>query len=169
MVAALSLGACAPQPPTLTTIVAQIRSDFGAGQQSCADRSPGQNLAQAKCFTGNPVTQSKPSVQIAEPRPKQRIVSDHAPGFKTPGPALQPKLASANETVAEGVPTLNSNASCHSADNLDVDPNVNRCLAVESSARSTRSQMDRVPKARPFTLHPLFERKRRLCRSAYLS
>ena len=143
MVAALSLGACAAQPPTLTDIVAQIRSDFGAGRQSCADRSPrgpGQNPAQAKCFTGNPVAKSKPSVQTAETRTRQRIVNDHPPGFNMPGPALQPKLASANETVVEGVPTLNSDASCHSADNLDVDPNVNHCLAVESSARD---QLDR--------------------------
>jgi hypothetical protein len=138
MVAALSLGACATQPPTLSDIVTQIRSDFGAGRQSCADRStsgPGHNLTQAKCFTGNPVAQSKQSVQMAEPRPKQRIVNDHAPGFNTPGPAVQPTLASANETVVEGVPTLNSDASCYLADNLAVDQNVNRCLAVESSAR----------------------------------
>jgi hypothetical protein len=143
MVAALSLGACASQPPILTDIVAQIRSDFGVGQQSCANRSPtgpGQNSTQARCFTGNPVAQSKPSVQMVELRPRERIVNDHPRDFNTPGPALQPKLASANETVVEGVPTLNSDASCHSADDLTVDQNVNRCLAVESSARD---QLDR--------------------------
>jgi hypothetical protein len=119
-------------------MVARIRSDFGAGKQSCADRSPTgpeQNLAQVKCFTGNPVAQSKPSVQTAETRTKQRIVDDHPPGFNTPGPALQPKLASANETVVEGVPTLNSETSCHLADNFAVDQDANFCLQEESRAR----------------------------------
>jgi hypothetical protein len=109
MVAALSLGACAAQPPTFTDIVTQIRSDFGVGQQSCANRSPtgpGQNLAQARCFTKNLLAQSKPSEQMAEPRRRQRIANDHAPGFNTAGPAVQPTLASANDTVVEGIPTL---------------------------------------------------------------
>jgi len=134
MVAALSLGACAAQPP----LVAQIHSDFATGRQSCADRSPrgpGQNPAQAKCFTGNPVAESKPSVQTAETRTKQRIVIDHSPSFNTPGPAPQPKLASANETVVEAVPTLNSEANCHLPDNLAVTENANRCILVENSAR----------------------------------
>jgi hypothetical protein len=139
MVTALSLGACAAQPPTLTDIAAQIRSDFGAGKQSCAGQSltgPGRDhLAQAKCFTANPVVQSKASAQTAETRTKQRIVSDHPPRFNTPGPLPPPKPARANETVMEAIPTLNSEASCHLADNLAVDQNVNHCLALESSAR----------------------------------
>src|ERR1700730_11237760 len=139
IVAALSLGGCAAQPLTLTEMAAQIRSDLGAGKQSCAGRSPtgpGQNLAQTKCLTGNPVAQSKPSVQTVETRTKQRIVNDRPPGFNTPKLAPPPKLASANETVVEGVPTLNSEANCHLADNLAVNENVNRCLLVETSARN---------------------------------
>jgi hypothetical protein len=139
MVTALSLGGCAAHPPAFTDIAAQIRSDFGAGKQSCAGQSPnspGQNhLAQAKCFTANPVAQSKASVQTAETRTKQRIVNDHPHGFNTPRPLPPPKLASANETVVEGIPVLNSQASCHLADNLAVDQNVNHCLGLESSAR----------------------------------
>jgi hypothetical protein len=134
LVAALSLGACASQPPTLADLAAQIRSDFGAGKQSCEDRSPtgpGQNAAHMKCFTGNPVAQLKPSVQTAETqmRTKQRIVIDQ------PGPAPQPKLASANETVVESIPTLNSEANCHLPDNFAVTENANHCLLVENGAR----------------------------------
>jgi hypothetical protein len=138
MVAALSLGACASQPPILADVVAQIRSDFGAGNQSCADRSPtrpGQNLAQAKCFTGNPVALSKPILQTAETRAKQRVASDHPTGFNAHEPALPPKLASANEAAVESVPALNSEANCHLADTLVVNENLNRCLLVEASAR----------------------------------
>jgi hypothetical protein len=140
MVTALSLGACAAQPPTLSDMAAQIRSDFGAGRQSCADRSPagpGQNhLAQAKCSAANPVAQSKASAQTAESRTKQRIVDVHPPVFNAPRQAAPPKPASAHETIAAvaGVPTLNSEASCHLADNLAVDQNVTRCLTLESSA-----------------------------------
>jgi hypothetical protein len=139
MVAALSLGACAAQPPTLADMAAQIRSDFGAGKQSCAGRSPTSpeqnHLAQAKCFTANPLAQSKPIAQTAETHTKQRIVNVHPPVFNTLGRAPPPKLDDAHETVAEGVPTLNSEASCHLADNLAVDQNVNRCLLLETSAR----------------------------------
>jgi hypothetical protein len=138
LVAALSLGACAARPPTHADLAAQIRSDFGAGKQSCADRSPtgpAQNPAHTKCVTGNPVVESKPSVQTAETRTKHRIVIDHPAGFNTLGPAPQPKLASANETVVEAVPTLNSEANCHLPDNIAVPENANRCLLVENSAR----------------------------------
>jgi hypothetical protein len=139
MVTALSLGACAAQPPTLIEIAAQIRSDFGAGKQSCGQSltSPGRDhLASAKCFTANPVAQSKASVQTAETRTKkQRIVNDNTPGFNTPGPLPSPKLASANATVVEGIPTLNSEPTCHLADNLAFDQDVNHCLALESGAR----------------------------------
>jgi hypothetical protein len=138
MVAALSLGACAAQSPTLTDIAGQIRSDFGLGKQSCAAQSltglGRDHLAQAKCSTA-PVARSKASVQTAETRPKQRNVNDHPPGFDTHGPLPGPKLASANETVVEGIPTFNSESSCHLADNLAVDQNVKHCLALESSAR----------------------------------
>jgi hypothetical protein len=142
MVAALSLGACAARPPTLTDIVAQIRSDLRAGEQSCAGRGSTDQIqtAQANCFHPNPVAQSKPSVQTAETLTKQRIINVHPPGFNTAGPVPPPKLAGANETVVEGVPALNSDASCHLPDNLAVGQNVNRCLAVESSARD---QLDR--------------------------
>jgi hypothetical protein len=117
LVAALSLGACAAQPPALADLAAQIRSDFGAVKQSCEDQSPtgpGQNAAHVKCFNGNPVAQLKPNVQMAETqtRTKQRIVIDQ------PERAPQPKLASANETVVESIPTLNSEANCHLPDNL---------------------------------------------------
>jgi len=74
-------------------------------------------------------------VQTAETRTKQRIVNDHPPGFNPPGALPPPKLASANETVVERIPTLNSEASCHLGDNLAVDQNVNHCLALESGAR----------------------------------
>jgi hypothetical protein len=133
LVAALSLGACAAQPSTHSDLATQIRSDFGGGKQSCEDRSPGpgQNAAHVKCFTGNPVSQLKPSVQTAEARTrtKQRIVIDQ------PGRAAQPKLASANETVVESIPTLNSEANCHLPDNLAVTENANHCQLVESGAR----------------------------------
>jgi hypothetical protein len=138
MVAALSLGACAAQPHTRADLVTQIRSDFGGGTQSCADRSmatPGQNLAQSKCFTVSRVAESKPSGQTAETRTKRRIVNDYPPRFNTPGPAPQPKLASVNETVAEAVPTLNSETNCHLPDNLAVIENANDCLLVENRAR----------------------------------
>jgi hypothetical protein len=139
MVAALSLGACAAQPPTLADLAAQIRSDFDASKPSCAGRSPTSpeqnHLTQAKCFTPNPLAPSKPIAQTAETHTKQRIVNVHPPAFNTIGRAAQPKLASANETVAEGVPTLNSEASCHLADNLAVDQDANRCLLSETSAR----------------------------------
>jgi hypothetical protein len=135
MVTALSLGACAAQPPALTDLAAQIRGDFGAGKQSCAGQSlasPGRDhhLAQVKCSIANPV--AKASVQTSVPRTKQRIVNNHLPGFSTPG---RPKLASVNEIVVESIPILNSEASCHLADNLAVDQNVNHCLALESNAR----------------------------------
>jgi hypothetical protein len=138
MVAALSLGACASQPPILADVVAQIRGDFGAGNQSCADRSPtrqGQNPAQAKCLTGNPVALLKPSMQTSQPRTKQKIASDHPTGFNPHEPALPTKLASVDETVVEGVPTLNSEANCHLAETLDVNENLSRCLLVETNAR----------------------------------
>lgn len=139
MVAALSLGACAAQPAARTDFAAQIRGDFGAGKQSCAGQSPTSpgrdHLAEAKCFTANPVAQAKASVQTVETRTKQRIVSVHPLGFNTPGPLPPPKLASANGTVVEGIPSLNSEANCHLADNLAVDQNVNHCLALESGAR----------------------------------
>jgi hypothetical protein len=139
MATALWLGGCAAHPPALIDIAAQIRSDFGAGKQSCAAQSPnssGQNhLAQAKCFTANPVAQSKASAQTAEMRTKQRIVNDQPHGFNTPGTLSPPKLASANGTVVEAIPTFNSEASCHLADNLAVDQNLNHCLALESGAR----------------------------------
>jgi hypothetical protein len=142
MVTALSLGACA-QPLTRADMAAQIRSDFGAGKQSCAGRSPtspGQNhLGQAKCVTANPVAQSKPSVQTAETNTKQRIVNIHPPVSNTHGQAPPQKL-DGHETVAEAVPTLNSDASCHLADNLAVDENTNHCLAVESGARDQLDQ-----------------------------
>lgn len=141
MVTALSLGACAahPQSPVQADMAAQIRIERDAGKQSCAGRSPtspGQNrLAQAKCFTANPLAQSKPGAQTAETHTKQRIGNVHLPAFNTPGRAPPPKLDGAHETVAEGAPTLNSEASCHLADNLAVDQNVNHCLLLESSAR----------------------------------
>ena len=86
-------------------------------------------------LTANPVVQSKASAQTAETRTKQRIVNDNPPGFNTPGPLPLPKLASANATVVEGIPTLNSEATCHLADNLAFDQDVNHCLALESGAR----------------------------------
>lgn len=88
-----------------------------------------------KCSIANPVAQSKASVQTGEPHTKPRIVNNHPPGFKAPGPLPPPKLASANEIVVESIPTLNLEASCHLADNLAVDQNVNHCLALENNAR----------------------------------
>jgi hypothetical protein len=116
IVTALSLGACAAQPH-ITDIAAQIRSDFGSGKQGCADRS------QPKCFTANPAPPSRPSVETAETHPKQRIVNAHPP---------LPKLDGPQETVTEGVPTLNSEASCHL---VDFDQSVERCFSLESRAR----------------------------------
>jgi hypothetical protein len=132
--ALVALGACAARPSALADLAAQIRSDFGAVKQSCEDQSPtgpGQNAAHMKCFNENPVAQLKPNVQTAETqtRTKQRIVIDQ------PGRAPQPKLASANETVVESIPTLNSEANCHLPDNLAVTENANRCLLVENGAR----------------------------------
>jgi hypothetical protein len=139
MVTALSLGACAAQPPTLTDMAAQIRSDFGAGKQTCAGQSltsPGRDhFAQVKCSIPKPVAQLKASEQTGVPRTKQRMVNNHPPGFKVPGPLPSPKLASANEIVVESIPPLNSEASCHLAETLAVDQNVNHCLSLENNAR----------------------------------
>jgi hypothetical protein len=133
---ALSLAACAAQPLTLTDIGAHIRSDFGAGKPSCAGRSPagpGQShLAQADCFAANPVAQPKPRVQTAQAHATQRVVNVHPAAFNTFGQAPAPKLDGAG---AEGVPALNSEASCHPADNLAVEESMNRCRGDESSAR----------------------------------
>jgi hypothetical protein len=68
-------------------------------------------------------------------RTKQRIGHDHPPGSNMPGPTLQPTLASANVTVVEGVPALDSETSCHLADNFAVDQDVNLCLLEERRAR----------------------------------
>lgn len=127
MVAALSLGGCAAQPLALADMAAQIRSDFPAGKQSCA--------GQENCFHPNPVAQSKPGVQAAERHAKQRIVDVNPLDFNALEPARPPKPEGARETFAEGVPTLNSEASCHPTENLAVDQNVDRCLSAESSAR----------------------------------
>jgi hypothetical protein len=144
MVAALSLGACAAQPqgPAQADLAAQIRGEFGAGAQSCADRFPTSSeqdrLAQAKCFNANSVAHSKRSAQTAETRTTQRIVSVHQVVYHNLAAAPPSKLDGAHETVAlaAGVPTLNFEESCHLApDNLAVDQNTDRCLAAESSAR----------------------------------
>jgi hypothetical protein len=120
-------------------MAAQIRIELDAGKQACAGRSPTSarqdRLAQAKCFTANPLAQSKPGAQTAETHTRQRIVNVHSPAFNTPGRAPPPKHDGAHEAVAEGAPTLDSEASCHLADNLAVDQNVNHCLSLESSAR----------------------------------
>jgi hypothetical protein len=136
MFAALSLGACAARPATLTDIVAQIHSDFSVGRQVCAGRvSTDKNQTpQANCVHQNPVAQSIPSVPTAETHPKLRVVNVHPPAFNSLGQAPPPKLAGTDKTVAEGVPTLNSEPSCHLKE-LAVDQNVNRCLALESGAR----------------------------------
>jgi hypothetical protein len=132
MVAALSLGGCAP-PLAFVDFAAQIRRDFGLGQQSCAGPfSTAQNhTAQANCFHESPVAQSKPSV-LTETHTKQRLVNLSAGGRASP-----PKLDGAYKTagVAAEIPTLNFEASCHLADNLAVDQNANYCLAVEGRAR----------------------------------
>jgi hypothetical protein len=131
-VAALSLGACAP-PPAFVDFAAQIRRDFGLGQQSCAGPfSTAQNYTtQASCFHESPVAQSKPSVP-AETHAMQRPVNLSAGGRSPPL-----KLDGAHKTagVAAQIPTLNFEASCHLDDNLAVDQNANHCLALERGAR----------------------------------
>jgi hypothetical protein len=140
LVTALSLGGCATQPPSIADMVQHVRSAFDPGQQSCSSPSSithGQaHLAQAQCFTENPAAQSKPSVLAAQAHTSQQIV-DAGPGvFNTRGQA-SPRIDGDEIAVAilTSVPTLDVEASCHSAESLGADRNVNLCLAVESSAR----------------------------------
>jgi hypothetical protein len=121
-------------------MAAQIRSELDAGKQSCADRfptSPGQNhVAQTKCFNANQVAQSSLSVQTAETHTKQRIVNVRPLDTLERAPPPKPDGRHETVAVASGVPALHAEASCHLADNLAVDQNVNHCLSVESSARA---------------------------------
>jgi hypothetical protein len=89
MVAALSLGACAAQPPTLADTVAQIRGGFSAA--GCAGGFS-NGPAQPKCLSTDAAAQSKPNVQAGEARSKQQLVNVHPPVFNTLGQAPPPKL-----------------------------------------------------------------------------
>jgi hypothetical protein len=135
MVAALSLGACAAQPPSLVDMVAQIRGELS--KQSCAGAfsiAPGQT--QAKCMNEYPLAESKPGMQTAEAYAKQRTVKVRPLGLNAVERASRPELADVHATgaVTAGIPILNSEASCRLDDGLAVDQNVHRCLLVESSA-----------------------------------
>jgi hypothetical protein len=137
-VAALSLGACAAQPrgPTIASVAAQVFGAFGAFgavDQNCAvSTSPEQNrVAQSKCFD------AKQTVQTAEAPTKQRV-SAHPLVERSPAPS--PSGPREPATIASGVPTLNAEASCHPAENLAVDENVDLCLLVEGKARAQLAQ-----------------------------
>jgi hypothetical protein len=135
MVAALSLGACAAQPPSfgLADMAAQIRDALEVGTGSCAGR--------AKCSNANSAAmQPNPSVQTARAHPDQRIASIHPVGFKVLEPASPPGQDRAQEIVAERVPSLNSKASCRADEHLAIDQNEGRCLSTEGSAHDQLAQ-----------------------------
>jgi hypothetical protein len=135
MVAALSLGACAAQPPTLADIVAQIRGGFSAA--GCAGGfSDGR--AQPKCLSTDAATQSKRNVQAGEARGKQELVHVRPPVFDALGQAPPPKLDGDQraDAVSTGAPTFDIEASCRLAKSLGAERNVGVCLSVEGSARN---------------------------------
>jgi hypothetical protein len=121
-------------------MVQHVRSAFDAGQQSCSSPSSiarGQaQLAQAQCFTENPAVQSRPSILAAEAHTSQQIVNVRPGAFNARGQA-SPGFDGDQKAVAilTSVPTLDVEASCHSAESLGADRNVDLCLSVESSAR----------------------------------
>jgi hypothetical protein len=79
--------------------------------------------------------QSKPNLQTAQTSLTQRIVDLHPVVYNaSEGP---PQIVRAHEpfAVAASVPTLNPETSCHLADKLAVNQNVDHCLVMESKAR----------------------------------
>jgi hypothetical protein len=100
-------------------------------RQSCVPSIPEQNhVIQPRCFNPNQAAQSNLSVQAVERHSKQRRTVNVARA-SPPNPELDYDTV----PVANRVPIINVEVSCHAADKLPVDQNIDRCLLTEGSAR----------------------------------